>query len=406
MVQLRWIRGYVRILVQGFGNERFINLCGRRGICLWNIVREQDRIAMNLLVRDYFRIRPLVRKTRTRVTISGRYGFPFFMQRVWRRKAFTAGFCCAVLFWILMNFFIWDIQVAGNYSITTDHFQHFLSQEGVVAGMTRESLDIEQLEKQIRRTFPQVTWASARLEGIRLLIEIKENDVMMEPEVVPEETGRDIVAPKSGKILAIIVRKGIPKCKIGDTVEEGQLLVSGKVPVMNDDGTVRYEMLVDASATYEMEHRIYYEDHLPYSYVEKQYTGRSKEVPYCRVGEKSYALPVKIPFLAYDTISTEEKRPVMFEKLSIPLVIGSKQILEYANVECEYDLQEACQLLEEKYRVFLQELEDRGLQIIAKDGKMDSDECSWVYSAQLVVRQIFSEENSGELQQTLASTEQ
>ena len=42
--------------------------------------------------------------------------------------------------------------------------------------MKKQELNIEELEKEIRRAFPQVTWTSARLSGTKLLIEVKEND--------------------------------------------------------------------------------------------------------------------------------------------------------------------------------------------------------------------------------------
>lgn len=63
------------------------------------------------------------------------------------------------------------------------------------------------------------------------------------------------------------------------------------------------------------------------------------------------------------------------------------------DVECEVGLQEAEERLEENYRAFLKECEDRGLQIIAKDGRMDSEECAWVYAARLVVREVFTEQD-------------
>ena len=219
MVQLKWIRGYVRIRVRGFGAERLINLCARRGICLWNIERQTDCISMCLSLKDFFSIRPLVRKSRTRVTVSERCGLPFFMMIVGKRKAFVIGLLMAVLFWMLSNVFVWDIRLGGNYSVSEDMFRSFLKTEGVTVGMKRRDLDIETLEKQIRRSFPQVTWASARLDGIRLSIEIKENDVLMEPETPEEETGADLVSPVEGRILSMIVREGIPMCKIGDTVQ-------------------------------------------------------------------------------------------------------------------------------------------------------------------------------------------
>lgn len=39
--------------------------------------------------------------------------------------------------------------------------------------------------------------------------------------------------------MSMVVRSGVPMVKIGDRVEVGTLLVSGEVPVYNDDETIR-----------------------------------------------------------------------------------------------------------------------------------------------------------------------
>ena len=87
----------------------------------------------------------------------------------------------AVAFWMVSSLFIWDIQTSGNYRITDDVFDTFLREQQVTVGMKKSGLDIGALEKEIRRTFPEITWASARLSGTKLLIEIKENDARRPP---------------------------------------------------------------------------------------------------------------------------------------------------------------------------------------------------------------------------------
>lgn len=137
----------------------------------------------------------------------------FFCPNLQRRKAFLAGLVLTVMFWIVSSMFVWDIQISGNCVITDDMIFQFLEQEGIQMGMRKSKLDIGELEKQIRRQFPQVTWTSGRLMGTRLLLELKENDAP-----IPEDTqgadaiiGRDLVAEYDGVITDMIVRSGIPK---------------------------------------------------------------------------------------------------------------------------------------------------------------------------------------------------
>ena len=193
---IKRLQGYVKIRVWGFAPQRFINLCSNKGVLLWNIEKQDDIYMMCVSLKAFYQLRPIARKTKVRVVISERCGLPFLVPGMLKRKVFFAGFFLTAAFWILSSFFIWDIRVSGNLQVTEDVFFKFLEQEGVHTGMRKSNLDIGELEKQIRRNFPQVTWTSGRLDGVRLFIELKENDMP-----VPEETAAD---PKTGRDLGNI----------------------------------------------------------------------------------------------------------------------------------------------------------------------------------------------------------
>lgn len=383
---LKYVRGYLRIRVSGFSPERFMNLCSNKGILLWKIEREGDVYYMNIHLDGFRALRPIVRKTGTKVAVLERCGLPFFLPKLFRRKAFIGGLMLAVAFWMVSSLFIWDIQTAGNYRITDDVFNTFLRKQQVTVGMKKNELDIGALEKQIRRTFPEITWASARLSGTKLLIEIKENDAPIITQQEAAEEGSELVTDYDGTVVAIIVRSGVPKVKVGDTVAKGDVLVAGNVPVYNEDATVRKYLYVDADADIWLEHALSFSARLPFDYVQKEYTGRTKKRLYLRVGNHEWKMPQERPFLVYDSL-IRESRPMVFEKLSIPVYQGSYTYREYRNVEHEYTLEQAETLLYEKLRTFLASLEEKGVQIIEKDVKIDTNGGSWVISGQFTVQE-------------------
>lgn len=387
---LKYIRGYLRIRVSGFSPERFMNLCSNKGILLSNIVREGDVYYMNINLKGFWALRPIVRKTGTRVVVLERYGLPFFLPKLWKRKAFVGGLMVAVAFWIWSSLFIWDIELSGNYQITGDMFTTFLKENQVVVGMKKNDLDIEALEKEIRRQFPEITWASAKLEGTRLLIDIKENDAPILSQQEEKEEGSNLVSEYDGTVVSIIVRSGVPKVAAGDFVEEGTVLVEGQVPIYNEDATVREYFYVDADADIVLEHTRSFSVRLPFDYVKKEYTGREKRRFYLRFGDRECKIPQDRPFLVYDSV-IRESRPLLFEKLSIPFYIGSYTHREYMNVEYEYSLEEAKEKLNEKLISFLTSLEEKGVQIIEKDVKIDTNDSSWVISGQFTVREAVGE---------------
>lgn len=383
---LKYLRGYLRIRVSGFSPERFMNLCSNKGILLWNIVREGDAYCMFINLRGFFELRPIVRKTGTRVAVLERYGLPFFVPKLVRRKVFVAGLVLTLAFWFLSSNYIWDIQVSGNIQITDDLFKSFLKEHQVNVGMRREALDIEELEKEIRRQFPQITWASAKLTGIRLQIDVKENDAPIHIEEKEVSRGTDLVAEYEGRIVSIIVRSGVPKVAIGDAVEKGAVLVEGKIPIYNEDATVREYRYVDADADIVMEHGADYSEELPFDYVIKEYTGREKREYYLKVGGKDVKLPGDRPFQVYDSI-IRESRPAVLEKLGIPLFWGNVTHREYLNVEHTYTVEEARALLNQKLREFLASLDEKGVQIIEKNVRIDTNENSWTLRGEFLVQE-------------------
>lgn len=383
---LKFLRGYLRIKVWGFSPERFLNLCSNKGILLWDIEGRGDFYEMCISLKNFYRLRPVVKKTGTRVVILQRYGLPFFVPDLLKRKIFIAGLILTVAFWIWSSHFIWDIDLVGNYQITEDIFDSFLKEESVYIGMPKNRLDIGLLEKQIRRQFSQITWTSVKLTGTRLEISIKENDAPIIKEERKESSGRDLKSEYGGTIISMIVRNGVPMAKIGDTVEAGQLLVDGKVPVYNEDGTIREYQYVDADADIILEHTITERETLDSWYIKKEYTGRSKKKYYLHIGNKQWKLPENRPFFTYDTI-IKESRPLILEKLSIPVYGVVCTHREYQNVEYDYSRKEAEELLSKKINAFLATLEEKGVQIMKKNVKIDNESNMWVVCGEFVVQE-------------------
>ena len=358
------LQGYVKIRVWGFAPQRFINLCSNKGILLWNIEKQEDVYTMCIGLRSFYELRPIARKTKVRVVISERYGLPFFVPGMLRRKAFLAGLFLAVAFWLISSLFVWDIQVTGNYQVTDDVFYSFLEQEGIHTGMRRSELNIGELEKQIRRKFSQVTWTSGRLDGTRLVIEVKENDMS-----VPE-----------------VVRCGVPKVSIGSEVAKGDILVEGRIPIYAEDGTVREYRPVTPDADIVLEHTGTFQAYLPADYIRKKYTGRQKTFYFIHFGDREWKPEKKMDFLQYDSVL--EACPVKaLEYLQIPCMVGRITYREYQKTEYYYTVSEAETVLQKKIMDFLETLDEKGVQIISKDVKIETKRAGWTAHGELLLRE-------------------
>ena len=392
------LQGYVKIRVWGFAPQRFINLCSNKGILLWNIEKQEDVYTMCIGLRSFYELRPIARKTKVRVVISERYGLPFFVPGMLRRKAFLAGLFLAVAFWLISSLFVWDIQVTGNYQVTDDVFYSFLEQEGIHTGMRRSELNIGELEKQIRRKFSQVTWTSGRLDGTRLVIEVKENDMdyvyICENNTIygtkfkelPNTKGKDLVAECNGVITDMIVRCGVPKVSIGSEVAKGDLLVEGRIPIYAEDGTVREYRPVTPDADIVLEHTGTFQAYLPADYIRKKYTGRQKTFYFIHFGDREWKPEKKMDFLQYDSVL--EACPVKaLEYLQIPCMVGRITYREYQKTEYYYTVSEAETVLQKKIMDFLETLDEKGVQIISKDVKIETKRAGWTAHGELLLRE-------------------
>lgn len=381
---LKFIRGYVEIKVWGFAPERFLNLCSNKNILLWNIKRDGEIYYMCISLAGFRKLRPIVRKTKTRVVILKRYGLPFLIPKVFARKFFIAGLLAACFFWFWSSLYVWEIALEGNQTITEDVFYDFLEENGIKVGIKSSKVDIELLEKNIRREFAEVTWTSAKLSGTSLIISVKENDAVLSP--VKEQMKADLYAEKEGVVVSMIVRSGIPAVKIGDTVEMGSLLVSGRVPVYNEDAIIRKFQYTRADADIYVERMEPVYEVLPFYYINKVYTGREEKKYYLEAFGREFVFGRQAGFTDWDVI-TEKKEISPLKGLTLPFSFGSYLYREYQNVECSYTLKEAETLLSEKYAAFLADLEEKGVQIIEKNVKIDTGSGIWFLQGEVKVRE-------------------
>ena len=88
---LKYMQGYLLVHLTGYAPERFLNMCGKRNILIWNLQKTEDGYYFNISVEGYKTLRPILKKTRTKATIAERHGMPFYLYRYRGRKMFALG---------------------------------------------------------------------------------------------------------------------------------------------------------------------------------------------------------------------------------------------------------------------------------------------------------------------------
>ena len=339
--------GYVRIKIWGSGVERFLVMCSRKKMLLWDMEAQGKYVFANMKLKDFMNCRKLARKAGIRAVVVERHGLPFFMSKILKRSFMLTGLLLFLTVWLVSTNMLLHIEVEGNHSISEDVFKDFLKEQGVYIGMWKNDIPLENLEKEIRKEFDLITWTSGKLDGTVLIISMKENE--KPPSQEPEKLtyGSSIYASADGIISNIYVRNGVPMVKKGTEVKKGDLLVDGKVPVYNQDQTVAYYQYYEADADIGIETTIPVNYRLNKVYVEKHYTGRNNKGSYFFVGEKIYRNTWKDKKFIYKDFVLSPRKSIAWDTFSIGF--GSFEVYEYVKIEKEYTRETAKKLLEEKF---------------------------------------------------------
>lgn len=367
----KYMHGYLTIKVWGYSPERFMNLCSNHNILLWNLRQYDEYYVMNISIKGFFRLRPIVRKTKTKVAILQRYGLPFFVPKIRKRWIFTLGILGCMLFLMLMTTCIWSIEIVGNQSITNEEFMDYLSTHGIVYGMKKKDVPIEELEKDIRLQFDIVTWDSVKLKGTKLYIQLKENTLIdNDKKEEPKYQASDLIAPKDGVIVKMVTRSGIPNVAVGTAIKKGDLLVSGLIPIFGEDTLVKKYQYSNADADIYLQCVYNYKDCLELKYEAKYFTGKEKQIYFLEIMGKGIDLPHRqIKYKEYDIYSETHQLKIL-DNYYLPVYWGKKTVREYEIQTKKYSKEEAKQKLIYNLNEFIATLKEKGVQIIEKDVKI------------------------------------
>lgn len=383
---VRYIKGYLRVRITGYSPERFLNLCCNKGIYLWGLAPKDNCYEMYMKIQDFRKLKPLLRKTGTKISITGRFGLPFFLHRNRKRKLFFAGSAVCVLLIYVLSLFVWNIHMEGNETITDKTLLEYLETTGVSHGMAKRNLDCERIVKDIRKQFDDIIWVSASIQGTRLMIKVKENSDTVK-EVETKIDASNIVASKNGTIISMITRKGVPQVHQGDTVKKGDLLVSGIVEVKNDAQEVINYHYQNSDADIFAETKVNYKEEIPFAYKEKEYTGSKKRSIYLKIWDFNFTFGRKKNTYKESEVATSEKQVKLNEHFYLPIVYGFRMIREYKMKEKTYTKKEVQKLLSEHFQNYCEKLQEEEKQIIENNVKIYMGEKSAVAKGVLKVHE-------------------
>lgn len=395
---IRYLRGYVKIRVEGYSPERFLNLCCFHHIFIWGLVPAGNAYEMYMSLSGFRKIRPFTRKTHTKAVILKRCGFPFFLKRYEKRKLFFISLLLCAALLKVYSLFIWDIHFEGNQKWPDETLSEFLDSKGVAPFMLKSRVSCADIVKDIRKEYNDIVWVSASIDGSRLKVQIKENEDTFkeETDVSQEEHPTDLVAETDGVITEIVTRSGVPQVHVGDTVKAGDILVSGRIEVKNDSGEVVGYQYQKSDADVFADTQIEYSDSMQLTWQDKVYDGRKRYKWYVRLFDWTISAGTVKSSFEHSELASSETQLKIGENFYLPVSFGFERAKSYDFQEKKYTEDEIREKLSLDFRRFCDELEEKGIQIRENSVKIhigaDSASASGsVYLNQRITREADTE---------------
>lgn len=359
--------------LQGYAPERFLNLCSNHNILIWNLTKCGDCYRFDLSVKAFRQIKPFLIKTGTKIRILKKEGFPFRLHRYRKRKFFFAGSVCAIFLIWLMSQFIWNVEIRGNSSVTDETVLAFLKEHKTGCGNWKQSIDCEEIEKSLRKEFGGIIWASAQIAGTKMTIDLKENLVHKTQEEDVAYEVSDLVADKKAVVDSIITKNGTPCVSVGDTVEPGTVLVSGRIDIMNDAGEVSGYRYYNADADVYLITEYEYFDEIPIRHDVHEKTGRVKNICELEIfGRKITFGFGKNKFTQYEKVT--DYHPLKLNtNFYLPIGWYRNTYEEYVLKQENYAKNELKTIAAEKLNRYLTDLGEKNIQILEKNVIIEID---------------------------------
>ena len=336
---LNYILGFVNITVEGFFVERFINNCISNKVFLWGTKRKNTTLlTTNVNINDFKKIRQIAKKTKCKVNINSKKGFPILLHKYRKRKLLLL-LCIPVILVILISSrFIWNIEIVGADAINKDEIVSQLEEEGVSIGKLKSSIDSKKVINSIRVKRQDISWMSLDLKGTNVIVTLVEAE--QKPNIINKDEYCNIVAGERGMITKITADTGTKLVKQGDIVEKGDLLIGGYM-----EGKFTDKRFVHAKGS--VEAKVWYTKNIKSNYTREisEETGNKKDRYSINFNNFKINLYKTLPkFENYDTIN-EAKKIKLFKNFYLPIEINKTTYIEKKNKEITYGIEDLKDIL-------------------------------------------------------------
>lgn len=362
---INYIKGCITIIISGLFPERFINICTRDGIPLWNIRRiNKTQIKADVSVKNFKKIHKIHKKAGCKIHISKKYGLPFFLHKYRKRKALIIGIAVFLAIISFLSRFVWIIEVTGNENISKEDIISCASHAGLKTGIFADKVVSSQIQNHLMSHMEKIGFVTINRTGCVVRIDVREREEKRQH--FDKSTPSNLVATESGVIESTLVQSGTAVVTKGDIVYKGQMLVSGAT-----DSVVNGIRLSRSDG--EIKARVWREKtiNLPAYSVEKTPTGKVEYKRKLKIFDFTLNLFIKnkILFEKSHILSYTKYIPLGNDRF-IPIGMETTSYTEYTETRIELTEEQAKKQLTEEMDKLCKDSEIVNRTITTKDNTM------------------------------------
>ena len=348
-----YIIGYIRISIEGYYIERFINICRNDKITIWNLKRDKNvKLELNMGIKDLKKVAKIARQTKCKIKITRKRGLPFIFNKYKKRKLFFAFLIVMIIALAISSNFIWNIEVVEENEKMENIYQDVV-ESGLSIGTLKSKINTKDIINKTRLKRDDIAWMGIELKGTNAIVKVVK--ATSKPDIVNEEEYCNIVSDKNGIITKINAQNGTIAVKVGDTVNVGTTLINGWM-------AGKYTGIRYVHAKGEIQAKVWHtkSKKIPYNATERIETGNIENKYKIKINNFEINLSKGVSkFEIYDTIVMENKFKI-FSDFYLPISLIKTTNKEIKEEQKNYTIDEAKNLgIEELQEELDNEIQDK-----------------------------------------------
>lgn len=222
------LRGYVAVKATGADSAVLLNRLTAEQVPLWNVTFGAKELSFSLPFSRVEALRRCSAELDCYFIITKKGGLPFFLRDLKKRRValMLLFFVCGLL--AVFSSFVWRVEICcdnrEDLALETEQrISAVAAEKGVTPFRRKGNIDKERVACEILAACPDLAWVDLSFHGVTAEIHVAERRKSKDPFAACGH----VVATKDGVLRQIFVLRGQKAVEVGDTVKQGDILISG-----------------------------------------------------------------------------------------------------------------------------------------------------------------------------------